>query len=58
LQNEDEVKSQYSVLLKGIPNQKITVLGFTNEFYKYIEAADLIVSRGGATASSGIRCRI
>jgi UDP-N-acetylglucosamine--N-acetylmuramyl-(pentapeptide) pyrophosphoryl-undecaprenol N-acetylglucosamine transferase len=48
-QNEDEVKSQYSVLLKDSPNQKITVLGFTPEFYKYTLAADLIVGRAGAT---------
>jgi UDP-N-acetylglucosamine--N-acetylmuramyl-(pentapeptide) pyrophosphoryl-undecaprenol N-acetylglucosamine transferase len=50
LQNEDEVKRQYGVLLKGIPNKRVSVLGFTNELYKYIEAADLIISRGGATA--------
>lgn len=49
-QNEEEVKSQYSILLEGAPNKKVSVLGFTHELYKYIEAADLIVSRAGATA--------
>jgi UDP-N-acetylglucosamine--N-acetylmuramyl-(pentapeptide) pyrophosphoryl-undecaprenol N-acetylglucosamine transferase len=49
MQNKEEVKSQYGVLLKGVKNQKITVLGFTPEFYKYVEAADLIVSRAGAS---------
>lgn len=50
LQNEQEVKSQYGVLLKDSSNKKVTVLGFSSELYKYIEAADLIISRAGATA--------
>jgi UDP-N-acetylglucosamine--N-acetylmuramyl-(pentapeptide) pyrophosphoryl-undecaprenol N-acetylglucosamine transferase len=49
-QNEDELKAQYGVLLKGVDNKKVTVIGYTNDLYKYIEAADLIVSRAGATA--------
>jgi UDP-N-acetylglucosamine--N-acetylmuramyl-(pentapeptide) pyrophosphoryl-undecaprenol N-acetylglucosamine transferase len=50
IQNEQEVKKQYGILLEGVPNKKVTVLGFTNEFYKYVEAADLIVSRAGASS--------
>jgi UDP-N-acetylglucosamine--N-acetylmuramyl-(pentapeptide) pyrophosphoryl-undecaprenol N-acetylglucosamine transferase len=49
IQHAEEVKRQYRVLLSGNLNKKITVLGFTNELYKYIEAADLIVSRAGAS---------
>jgi UDP-N-acetylglucosamine--N-acetylmuramyl-(pentapeptide) pyrophosphoryl-undecaprenol N-acetylglucosamine transferase len=49
-QHEQEIKRQYGVLLKDAPNQKITVLGFTNELYKYIGAADLIISRAGASS--------
>jgi UDP-N-acetylglucosamine--N-acetylmuramyl-(pentapeptide) pyrophosphoryl-undecaprenol N-acetylglucosamine transferase len=49
-QNEEEVKRQYGVILKGVNNKKISVLGYTNELYKYVGAADLIVSRAGASA--------
>jgi UDP-N-acetylglucosamine--N-acetylmuramyl-(pentapeptide) pyrophosphoryl-undecaprenol N-acetylglucosamine transferase len=49
-QNEEELKKQYSVLLEGNSNKKVTVLGFTSELYKYEAAADLIISRAGATA--------
>jgi UDP-N-acetylglucosamine--N-acetylmuramyl-(pentapeptide) pyrophosphoryl-undecaprenol N-acetylglucosamine transferase len=48
-QNEQEVKSQYGLLLEGVPNKKITVLGFTPELYKYTLASDLIIARAGAT---------
>jgi UDP-N-acetylglucosamine--N-acetylmuramyl-(pentapeptide) pyrophosphoryl-undecaprenol N-acetylglucosamine transferase len=47
--NEKEVKNQYAILLEGSFNNKVTVIGFTNELYKYTGAADLIVSRAGAT---------
>jgi UDP-N-acetylglucosamine--N-acetylmuramyl-(pentapeptide) pyrophosphoryl-undecaprenol N-acetylglucosamine transferase len=50
MKNEEEVKRQYGVLLEGANNKKISVVGFTNEFYKYVEAADLIVSRAGASS--------
>jgi UDP-N-acetylglucosamine--N-acetylmuramyl-(pentapeptide) pyrophosphoryl-undecaprenol N-acetylglucosamine transferase len=50
MQNEEEVKRQYGVILEGVKNKKISVLGFTNEYFKYVEAADLIVSRAGATS--------
>jgi UDP-N-acetylglucosamine--N-acetylmuramyl-(pentapeptide) pyrophosphoryl-undecaprenol N-acetylglucosamine transferase len=50
VQNEEEVKGQYGVLLAGVENKKVTVLGFTNELYKYVEAADLIISRAGASS--------
>jgi UDP-N-acetylglucosamine--N-acetylmuramyl-(pentapeptide) pyrophosphoryl-undecaprenol N-acetylglucosamine transferase len=47
--HEEEVKRQYGVLLSGVENKKITVLGYTNKLYEFIEAADLIVSRAGAS---------
>jgi UDP-N-acetylglucosamine--N-acetylmuramyl-(pentapeptide) pyrophosphoryl-undecaprenol N-acetylglucosamine transferase len=50
VESEEEIKRQYGVLLKGAPNNKVSVLGFTSDLYKYIGAADLIVSRAGATA--------
>jgi UDP-N-acetylglucosamine--N-acetylmuramyl-(pentapeptide) pyrophosphoryl-undecaprenol N-acetylglucosamine transferase len=46
--NETKVKSQYE--LDPADVSRLTVLGFTNEYVKYASAADLIVSRGGATA--------
>jgi UDP-N-acetylglucosamine--N-acetylmuramyl-(pentapeptide) pyrophosphoryl-undecaprenol N-acetylglucosamine transferase len=49
LNHEEEVKRQYGVLLSGVENKKITVLGYTNKLYEFIEAADLIVSRAGAS---------
>jgi UDP-N-acetylglucosamine--N-acetylmuramyl-(pentapeptide) pyrophosphoryl-undecaprenol N-acetylglucosamine transferase len=49
MQSEEEIKKQYKLLLEG-DTKKITILGYTSELYKYIEAADLIVSRAGATA--------
>jgi UDP-N-acetylglucosamine--N-acetylmuramyl-(pentapeptide) pyrophosphoryl-undecaprenol N-acetylglucosamine transferase len=49
-QNEEEVKRQYGVILEGVNNKKISVVGYTNEYFKYVEAADLIVSRAGATS--------
>jgi UDP-N-acetylglucosamine--N-acetylmuramyl-(pentapeptide) pyrophosphoryl-undecaprenol N-acetylglucosamine transferase len=48
-QNEEEVKRQYGVILQGVNNKKVTVLGFTNELYKYVAAAELIISRAGAS---------
>jgi UDP-N-acetylglucosamine--N-acetylmuramyl-(pentapeptide) pyrophosphoryl-undecaprenol N-acetylglucosamine transferase len=49
-QSEDEIKKQYNLLLEDDMSRRVTTLGFTSELYKYIEAADLIVSRAGATA--------
>jgi UDP-N-acetylglucosamine--N-acetylmuramyl-(pentapeptide) pyrophosphoryl-undecaprenol N-acetylglucosamine transferase len=54
IDNENEVKSSYGKLLKNIKNQKITVVGFTTEFYKYVLAADLIISRAGASVIAEI----
>jgi UDP-N-acetylglucosamine--N-acetylmuramyl-(pentapeptide) pyrophosphoryl-undecaprenol N-acetylglucosamine transferase len=50
----EEIKKQYGVLLSGNSNKKVTVLGYTSELYKYIEAADLIVTRAGATTIAEI----
>lgn len=47
--NEREVKDKYGQILKDVSNKRVTVLGFSPEFYKYTAAADLIVSRAGAT---------
>ena len=46
--NEAKVKSQYQ--LDPADASRLTILGFSNDYYKYASAADLIVSRGGATA--------
>ncbi len=46
--HEQEVKAKYDNLPKPIKS-RILVLGFTPEFYKYTGAADLIVTRAGAT---------
>lgn len=47
--NEEEVKSRYENLLKGAPNKRVTIMGFTTDFYKYSGVADLIITRAGAT---------
>jgi UDP-N-acetylglucosamine--N-acetylmuramyl-(pentapeptide) pyrophosphoryl-undecaprenol N-acetylglucosamine transferase len=49
MQNGEEINKQYKVLLEGKAGQ-VTVLRYTNDLYKYVGAADLIVSRAGATA--------
>lgn len=48
--NEQEVKNKYRQQLLDTSNKHVSVLGFSSEFYKYVAAADLIVSRAGATA--------
>jgi|SRR3989344_505783 len=46
--HQAKVKDQYE--LDPADAARLTVLGFSNDYYKYAKAADLIVSRGGATA--------
>ncbi len=46
---EDEIKKDYQSLVRGESIKHIKVIGFTDEFYKYSGAADLIISRAGAT---------
>ncbi len=48
--HEDGVKAKYAKALNETYNKHVTVIGFTPEFYKYTGAADLIVSRAGASA--------
>jgi len=48
--NEEEVAQQYKTILQGAVAKRVSILGFSSEFYKYLEASDLIVSRAGATA--------
>jgi UDP-N-acetylglucosamine--N-acetylmuramyl-(pentapeptide) pyrophosphoryl-undecaprenol N-acetylglucosamine transferase len=48
LQHEANVRKKYKELL-GEDINKVQVLGFTNEFYKYAAAADVVISRAGAT---------
>ncbi|OGL26039.1 hypothetical protein A3E49_03590 [Candidatus Saccharibacteria bacterium RIFCSPHIGHO2_12_FULL_49_19] len=47
-QNEKEVRDAYQISAEDA--HRLTVIGFSNEFDKYSAAADLIVSRAGATA--------
>lgn len=59
--NELEVKQLYQIRLKKEYRGKVLVLGFTEDFYKYSGAADLIISRAGATtlaefATAGKAC--
>lgn len=48
--HEKSVKQAYSELLDGVGAKRIQVLGFATDFYKYSGAADLIISRAGATS--------
>lgn len=48
-QHEQAVKEQYSKTLTPTDQKRVKVFGFTSDFYKYSAAADLIISRAGAT---------
>jgi UDP-N-acetylglucosamine--N-acetylmuramyl-(pentapeptide) pyrophosphoryl-undecaprenol N-acetylglucosamine transferase len=48
--NEEVVAKSYQDLLREQPGNRVTVLSFTSDFYKYSSAADLIVTRAGGTA--------
>jgi UDP-N-acetylglucosamine--N-acetylmuramyl-(pentapeptide) pyrophosphoryl-undecaprenol N-acetylglucosamine transferase len=48
--NLDEVKQAYSNSLKDGLDKRIILLDFVADFYKYTGAADLIISRAGATS--------
>jgi UDP-N-acetylglucosamine--N-acetylmuramyl-(pentapeptide) pyrophosphoryl-undecaprenol N-acetylglucosamine transferase len=48
--HEAEVKKQYQHKLDKGELNRVLVMGFTPEFYRYSAAADLIISRAGATA--------
>jgi len=47
--HEAAVKEEYKSMLGEFELERVRVLGFTNDFYKYVGAADLIISRAGAT---------
>lgn len=47
--NEHDVQSDYTQLLDDKARSRLEVFGFTKEVYKYSGAADLIITRAGAT---------
>lgn len=47
--NEDEVRSAYQNVLKSDQIQHVLVMGYARDLYRYSGAADLIVTRAGAT---------
>jgi UDP-N-acetylglucosamine--N-acetylmuramyl-(pentapeptide) pyrophosphoryl-undecaprenol N-acetylglucosamine transferase len=47
--NEEAVRSQYQALLKSDETQRVTVVGFLHDVYRYSGAADVIITRAGAT---------
>jgi UDP-N-acetylglucosamine--N-acetylmuramyl-(pentapeptide) pyrophosphoryl-undecaprenol N-acetylglucosamine transferase len=46
--HQEQVSNQYRLLMPS-EQKRVRVLGFTTDFYKYSGAADLIISRSGAT---------
>lgn len=48
--HESAVKKAYKRSLMGSEHDRLTVLGFSNDFASYAAIADLIISRAGATA--------
>lgn len=46
--HEIDVAKKYRAVLRA-QSQKVRVLGFTPDFYRYTGAADLVISRAGAT---------
>lgn len=48
--NEAEVRALYDANLPTAEQGRVVVLGYTTDLYKYSGAADLIVTRAGATA--------
>jgi UDP-N-acetylglucosamine--N-acetylmuramyl-(pentapeptide) pyrophosphoryl-undecaprenol N-acetylglucosamine transferase len=49
-QNLDGVKRDYASSLPKLFKNRVHILGFTGDFYKYVSASDLIISRAGATS--------
>jgi UDP-N-acetylglucosamine--N-acetylmuramyl-(pentapeptide) pyrophosphoryl-undecaprenol N-acetylglucosamine transferase len=48
--HEEEVATNYASNIGSELLKRVKVIGFTDEFYKYSGAADLVVTRAGATA--------
>ncbi len=46
---EESVGSAYDDVLPRADRQRVRVLGFVSDFYRYSGAADIIIARGGAT---------
>jgi len=49
VQHQSAVEAAYAQKLPAHKRGRVKVLGFTDEFYKYTGAADLVISRAGAT---------
>ncbi|OGL35276.1 hypothetical protein A3F65_01405 [Candidatus Saccharibacteria bacterium RIFCSPHIGHO2_12_FULL_47_16b] len=49
-QHKDKVKGQYQKVLTADQLDRLKVMGFSGEFYKYSAAADLIIARAGASS--------
>lgn len=47
--NEERVRSSYQELLKPEETPRVTVVGFLHDVYRYSGAADVIITRAGAT---------
>lgn len=47
--NESTMQAAYDLAVTGTTRQRLTVIGFTGEVYAYSGAADVIVTRAGAT---------
>jgi UDP-N-acetylglucosamine--N-acetylmuramyl-(pentapeptide) pyrophosphoryl-undecaprenol N-acetylglucosamine transferase len=47
--NLSEVQKRYAENLSEAEQRRLTLLGFTNDVYRYSGAADLVVTRAGAT---------
>ena len=45
-----ETAQEYHATLDALQRKRVEVFGFSDDFFKYIAAADLIISRAGATS--------
>lgn len=45
----NSVRDEYASRLSGAESKRVTTVGFTPDFYKFSGAADLVISRAGAT---------
>ena len=49
-QHQAEVLADYNAQLAPLLRQRVKVIGFSGELYKYSGAADIVITRAGATA--------
>lgn len=47
--HKKDTAKRYDAVLDPAKKRRVDLTGFTNEFYKYTGASDLVVTRGGAT---------